>query len=108
MAGLRICVPLGALLPGSLEALERAGVDVEPLRDAGRRLIVQSPSGTTFITTRPSDVPTYVEAGAADIGIVGKDVLYERDPDVPKIAPVESNHRLVQVVKSDTEKSDPG
>ena len=85
MAGLRICVPLGALLPGSLETLGRAGVDVEPLRDAGRRLIVESPSGTTFITTRPSDVPTYVEAGAADIGIVGKDVLYERDPDVYEV-----------------------
>ena len=57
-------------------------MDVAPLRDAGRRLIIESPTGTTFITTRPSDVPTYVEAGAADIGIVGKDVLTERGPDV--------------------------
>lgn len=79
---LRICVPLGALFEGSVEILEAAGVDVAPLRDAGRRLIIESPTGTTFITTRPSDVPTYVEAGAADIGIVGKDVLTERAPDV--------------------------
>jgi ATP phosphoribosyltransferase len=55
---------------------------VAPLRDLGRRLVVEAPDGTMFITTRPSDVPTYVEAGAADIGIVGKDVLHERDPDV--------------------------
>lgn len=85
MAGLRICVPLGALFPGSVEVLEAAGVDVAPLRDAGRRLILESPTGTTFITTRPSDVPTYVESGAADLGIVGKDVLRERDPDVYEI-----------------------
>ena len=38
--------------------------------------------GTTYVTTRPSDVPTYVESGAADVGIVGKDVLRERRPDV--------------------------
>lgn len=75
-------MPLGALFPGSIEALEAAGVDVAPLRDLGRRLVVVAPDGTTFITTRPSDVPTYVEAGAADIGIVGKDVLHERAPDV--------------------------
>ena len=75
-------MPLGALFPGSIEALEAAGVDVAPLRDLGRRLVVEAPDGTTFITTRPSDVPTYVEAGAADIGIVGKDVLHERAPDV--------------------------
>jgi ATP phosphoribosyltransferase len=75
-------VPLGALFPGAVEALATAGIDVAPLRDAGRRLVVRAPGGTTFITTRPSDVPTYVESGAADIGIVGKDVLRERDPDV--------------------------
>ncbi len=75
-------MPLGALLPGAIEAMQGAGIDVEPLRDAGRRLILEAPDGTVFITTRPSDVPTYVESGAADIGIVGKDVLREREPDV--------------------------
>ena len=79
---MRICVPLGALFADSVEALDRAGLDVAPLRDAGRRLVVEADDGTTYITTRPSDVPTYVESGAADIGIVGKDVLNERSPDV--------------------------
>ena len=79
---MRICVPLGALFQDSVEALGRAGLDVAPLRDAGRRLVVEASDGTTYITTRPSDVPTYVESGAADIGIVGKDVLNERSPDV--------------------------
>ena len=75
-------MPLGALHEGAVEALERAGMDVAPLREAGRRLVVRAPDGTTYITTRPSDVPTYVESGAADLGIVGADVLRERGPDV--------------------------
>lgn len=75
-------MPLGALFQGAVEALERAGLEVAPLRAAGRRLVVGAGSGTTFITTRPSDVPTYVESGAADLGIVGKDVLREQSPDV--------------------------
>lgn len=78
---MRICVPLGALLEGSIEVLGAAGLDVAPLRDAGRRLVVEA-DGVTYITTRPSDVPTYVEAGAADLGIAGVDVLRERPPEV--------------------------
>lgn len=75
-------MPLGALLSDSLDALEAAGLPIDSLRDAGRRLVIDCPDGTRFVTTRPSDVPTYVEAGAADIGIVGRDVLIEQNPDV--------------------------
>lgn len=83
---LRICVPLGALFADSIAALEGVGLPVEPLRDAGRKLIIEVPGGPTYITTRPSDVPTYVESGAADLGIVGRDVLLERQPDVYELA----------------------
>jgi ATP phosphoribosyltransferase len=79
---LRVCVPLGALFEDALASLEAVGLPVAPLRDAGRRLIVEVPGGPTYITTRPSDVPTYVQSGAADLGIVGRDVLLERQPDV--------------------------
>ena len=79
---LRICVPLGALFTDSVAALRAAGVDTACLDDVGRRLVLRADDGTTFITTRPSDVPTYVAAGAADIGIVGRDVIEERQPDV--------------------------
>ncbi|MEQ8839749.1 MAG: ATP phosphoribosyltransferase [Miltoncostaeaceae bacterium] len=78
-------MPLGALLDGSVEVLEAAGLDVSPLRDAGRRLVVEAAGGVTYITTRPSDVPTYVEAGAADLGIAGVDVLREREPEVVQL-----------------------
>lgn len=82
---MRICVPLGALLEGSVEVLAAAGLDVAPLRDAGRRLGVEAEGGITYITTRPSDVPIYVEAGAADLGIAGVDVLRERAPEVVQL-----------------------
>jgi len=79
---LRICVPRGALFEESVEALSAAGLPIEPLVNLGRKLIVECPGGPTYITTRPSDVPVYVESGAADLGIVGLDVLVERQPDV--------------------------
>lgn len=82
---MRICVPLGALLEGSIAVLAGAGLDVAPLRDAGRRLVVEADGGITYITTRPSDVPIYVEAGAADVGIAGVDVLRERAPEVTQM-----------------------
>ena len=82
IAPLRICMPLGALYQDAIALLEAARVDVAPLRAGGRKLVFRTDDGTVFITTRPSDVPTYVEAGAADIGIVGRDVINERRPDV--------------------------
>jgi ATP phosphoribosyltransferase len=86
MSAITVCVPRGALFDGSVERLRAAGFDVSPLDEAGRRLIFEAPDGTVFVTTRPTDVPTYVQAGAADIGIVGKDVLIERQPDVYEMA----------------------
>jgi ATP phosphoribosyltransferase len=75
-------MPLGALYQDAIALLDAAHVDVAPLRSGGRKLVFTADDGTVFITTRPSDVPTYVEAGAADLGIVGRDVINERRPDV--------------------------
>ncbi len=74
MTGLRIAVPRGALFTDTLDLLDRLGIDTRDVRDNDRRLLFEE-SG--IITMRPSDVPTYVEAGAADLGITGKDVLME-------------------------------
>jgi ATP phosphoribosyltransferase/ATP phosphoribosyltransferase regulatory subunit len=74
-SGLTIAVPRGALLAPSLDLLDRLGIDTAPIRDNDRRLIFPE---LGVITTRPSDVPTYVEHGAADLGITGKDVLLEQ------------------------------
>jgi ATP phosphoribosyltransferase len=74
---LKLAVPRGALFGETLDVLEAAGIDTAPLRGDSRSLIFEI-EGMTLVTMRPSDVPTYVEAGAADVGITGKDVLLEQ------------------------------
>ena len=76
MTPLRLAVPRGALFADTLDLLDRIGIDTAPLRADSRSLLFPG-EHVTLVTMRPSDVPTYVEAGAADIGIVGKDVLAE-------------------------------
>ncbi|HWF26448.1 MAG TPA: ATP phosphoribosyltransferase [Solirubrobacteraceae bacterium] len=75
MNGLRIAVPRGALFGDTLDLLDRLGVDTREVRDNDRKLLFEDAG---IVTMRPSDVPTYVEAGAADLGITGKDVLMEQ------------------------------
>jgi ATP phosphoribosyltransferase len=75
MSRLRIAVPRGALFGETLDVLDRLGIDTAEVRAGDRRLLF---SEVGIITMRPTDVPTYVEAGAADLGITGKDVLMEQ------------------------------
>ena len=75
MKGLRIAVPRGALFTETLDLLDTLGLDTAEVRANDRKLLFEDAG---VITMRPSDVPTYVEAGAADIGITGKDVLMEQ------------------------------
>ena len=78
--GLVIAVPRGALFEETLGWLERLGVPIGEARTNDRRLLFED---VGLITMRPSDVPTYVAAGAADIGITGKDVLMEQGDAAP-------------------------
>jgi ATP phosphoribosyltransferase len=74
---LRIAVPRGALFGETLDILDAAGIDTAAARGDSRSLIFEA-GDFVLVTMRPSDVPTYVEAGAADVGITGKDVLLEQ------------------------------
>jgi ATP phosphoribosyltransferase len=74
---LRIAVPQGALFEATLDMLDSIGVDSSALRSDSRSLLFPS-EDFTLVTMRPSDVPTYVEAGAVDLGVTGKDVLIEQ------------------------------
>jgi ATP phosphoribosyltransferase len=76
-APLRVAVPQGALFRDTLDMLDSIGVDSSALRSDSRSLLFAS-EDFTLVTMRPSDVPTYVEAGAVDLGVTGKDVLIEQ------------------------------
>ena len=73
--GLTFAVPRGALLGDTLDALEVIGVETGEVRVNDRKLLF---ADVGIVTMRANDVPIYVEAGAADVGFVGKDVLMEQ------------------------------
>ena len=75
---LTIALSKGRLADQTLDLMEKAGYDVTAAREKSRKLILEDQNaGLRFILAKPSDVPTYVEYGAADIGVVGKDTLLE-------------------------------
>jgi ATP phosphoribosyltransferase len=80
---LTIALSKGKLFEPAMELLARVGLISRKIAGESRRLVFENPaSGTTIMIVRPSDVPTYVEYGAVDAGIVGADVLMEQATDV--------------------------
>ncbi|HHT01427.1 MAG TPA: ATP phosphoribosyltransferase [Firmicutes bacterium] len=80
---LTIALPKGRLIGSVREILSAVGVECPAGLGDDRRLLVEDPAGRwRFLVARPVDVPTYVEYGAADLGVVGKDVLLEEQRDV--------------------------
>lgn len=75
---LTIALSKGRLAEQAIELLEKAGYNCEAAKEKTRKLILEDQqTGMRFIMAKPADVPTYVEYGAADIGVVGKDTLLE-------------------------------
>ena len=85
MRPLRFALAQGLLLSDAVAALRAIGVDVSGITPGGRRLVVAG-GEIEFVLARPSDIATYVERGAADLGIVGKDVLLETGAKVIELA----------------------
>ena len=80
---LNIALPKGRLGEQAHELLAHAGYAEGSLSDMGRKLVVENEAaGVRYFLVKPSDVAIYVEHGAADLGIVGKDILEEDRPDV--------------------------
>jgi len=78
---LTLALPKGRLLDPALAVL--AGMGIKGLDvDSRRLLLLDEEMQLRFIFLKPADIPTYVEYGAADLGIVGKDILLEQQPDV--------------------------
>jgi ATP phosphoribosyltransferase len=83
-----IAVPKGRVLKQLAPRLATMGVAPETLLADDRRLVRDDPrTGLRFLLLKPDDVPTYVEYGVADLGVVGRDVLLEREYDL--YAPVD-------------------
>lgn len=80
---LTIALPKGKVFSKSVEMLAKLGYTAEGLTENSRKLIITNEQQKIrFIITKTADLPTYVEYGAADIGIIGKDVLMEESKDV--------------------------
>jgi ATP phosphoribosyltransferase len=79
--GLTLALPKGRLLDPAIELLRELGVSaIDP---ESRKLIFKDPGrGLSILLLKPADVPAYVTYGAADLGIVGRDILLEQEPDV--------------------------
>lgn len=83
---LTVALPKGKLLVDSVNLLTRAGLDCQSIKNDSRRLMYDLPEAKArIIICRPTDIPTYVEYGAADIGFVGKDTLVEQNRDVAEL-----------------------
>ncbi|MGB2939126.1 MAG: ATP phosphoribosyltransferase [Candidatus Dormiibacterota bacterium] len=74
-----MAIPTGYLLPGALEVIGAAGLARLTPEDLGRKLVLQPTADLTLVTVRPLDVAAYVDHGSADLGIVGKDALWETE-----------------------------
>ena len=80
---INIALPKGRLGEKIYDILERAGYECPSIKENSRKLIFENPEkGVRYFWVKPSDVSIYVERGAADIGVCGKDILTEYSPDV--------------------------
>jgi len=83
---LTIALPKGKLLIESLHLLNKLGLDCLNVEQDSRRLVFDLPEDEArILICRPTDIPTYVEYGAADLGFVGKDTLVEQNRDVAEL-----------------------
>jgi ATP phosphoribosyltransferase len=102
-----IAIPTGVLLDGARELLARAGLASISADELGRQLLVDR-EAVRVILVRPADVPAYVDHGAADLGIVGKDILWETPGNHYELVDLRfGGCRLVLAVPSDSSLNGP-
>ncbi len=83
MKMINVALPKGRLGEKVYDMFEKAGFECPSIKENNRKLIFENKeAGVRYFWVKPSDVPIYVERGAADIGVAGKDILLEYNPDV--------------------------
>ena len=99
MRKLRIALAKGRLYDATVDRFRRAGIVMA--EDPGRRLLISSSDPRIeFLAVKPGDVPVYVEAGAADLGVTGSDVLRESEADV--LEPLDLGYGTCRMVVATT------
>ena len=80
---LNVALPKGRLGEKVYAMFEKAGFECPSIKEQNRKLIFENEAaGVRYFWVKPSDVPIYVERGAADVGVAGKDILLEYNPDI--------------------------
>lgn len=80
---LTFAIPKGTLFKPTLNLLKEVGLDMSELeKDSRQLLFVDAAAQVKYIICRPTDIPTFVEYGAADLGMVGKDTIVEQQKDI--------------------------
>ncbi len=82
MSEITLALPKGRLFQPAVELLRKMGFDGLPTEETRRLVFTDHARRLRFLALKPVDIPTYVSYGAADLGIVGKDILLEQEPDV--------------------------
>ena len=84
---INIALPKGRLGERAYRIFEEAGFECPSIKEENRKLIFENAeAGVRYFWVKPSDVVIYVERGAADIGIAGKDIILEYEPDIYELA----------------------
>ncbi len=100
---LNVALPKGRLGEKVYSLFEKAGFECPSIRENNRKLIFENPEkAVRYFWVKPSDVAIYVERGAADIGVAGKDILLEYEPDVYELLDLKLGRcRMAVAARSD-------
>ena len=105
---LNIALPKGRLGERVYEMFEKIGYGCPAIREKNRSLIFENPENKVrYFWSKPSDVAIYVERGAADIGVVGKDILLEYEPDIYELLDMNTGKCRMCVAAKNTFRDNP-
>ena len=105
---LNVALPKGRLGERVYNMFEAAGFPCPLIRENNRKLIFENPEcGVRYFWVKPSDVAIYVERGAADIGVAGKDILLEYEPDVYELLDLDTGKCRMAVAAKEDFRDDP-
>lgn len=108
MKFVNVALPKGRLGEKVYDMFEKAGFPCPSIKETGRKLVFENAEiGIRYFWVKPSDVAIYVERGAADIGVAGKDIILEYSPDVYELLDLKVGKCVMAVAAKKDYKDDP-